>query len=431
MSGEWLAAAVAEDGWRPALIAGGEDFTFARLAAAVTERRASWDIGTRAPLVRVGDATFDTLLDLYAAIDAQRPLILQHPRWPEAERQRYLDTLGSWPPWAAELEGEESILAVLPTSGSSGRPKGVALSRRAFRAAAAASAASLGWRDDDRWLLSLPLAHVGGLSILVRCLLARRCMVVGDVRLETADLMRAVDRHRITLLSLVPTQLVRLLDAGWDRPGFVRAILLGGAAAPPSLIARAAERGWPLLRTYGLTEACSQVATQTRAGAGVGLVAGVRARCVEGLLEVAGETMMTSYLPSPTAGAGLDAGGYLRTGDLAELADDDTLRVLGRADDVIVTGGENVHPQEVEAAIGEHAAVRAVAVFGLPDAEWGQQVAAAIVAEPALDLEQLRKFLRPRLAVFKLPRRLFALDELPLTASGKIDRRRLRESLGL
>src|SRR6185437_8373891 len=148
------------------------------------------------------------------------------------------------------------------TSGTTGRPKGAVLSRRAFVASAAASAANLGWRDDDRWLVCMPLAHVGGLSILTRCLAAGRTVVL-EPRFDPDAVLAAIDRERVTLLSVVPTMLTALLE----RPAAsalsrLRALLLGGAAAPFSLLETCARRGIPALATYGLTEACSQVTVQ-------------------------------------------------------------------------------------------------------------------------------------------------------------------------
>lgn len=456
MSGEKgllsIAAAAAEVGDAPALWSAGVRVTYAELAARVRERLGRRPWGPDEALVLVGESTVETIVAILAAIEAEAPLFLLHPRWPPRERERYLRDLGlpplpegageagsSWPAAAPRPgEGADRILAVLPTSGSSGRPKGVALSRRAFHAALAASASILGWRPADRWLLSLPLAHVGGLSILLRCLAARKTTVLADSggRFEPAAVARQIDRDAISLLSLVPTALRRLLDLpGWQPPRTLRAILVGGAAATPSLLARAAARGWPCLLTYGATEACSQITTQSepRTGGGCGRpVPGVEVRLDgDGRIAVRGPNLLSFYLPSGDSGK--DAEGFFETGDLGSWNAEGELAVLGRGDDVIVTGGENVHPLQVEAALEELPEIAAAAVFPLPDEEWGQIVAAALVPASALaglpELQALREKLRPSLPPYALPRRTFSVEALPQNSVGKIDRRALGAGL--
>jgi O-succinylbenzoic acid--CoA ligase len=338
-------------------------------------------------------------------------------------------------PHLVEIPDDERPLAVVATSGTTGRPRGVVLSRRAFAAAARASAENLGFHENDRWLLALPLGHVGGLSILTRCLFARRALVLPrhEGSFDPAALAQTIVDAHVTLLSLVPTQLARMLEAGWRAPASLRAVLIGGARAPSVLIAEAVERGIPAVTTYGLTEACSQVTTQKLAelaepGAGRPL-AGVELRVVDGEIQVRGATLMTGYHPAELHPDPRISGGWLPTRDLGFIDDDGRLHVLGRKDDVIVTGGEKVHPAEVEAVLERCPGVRACSVFGVDDDTWGARVAAAIVLEPgrserdvALDAHVERE-----LAPFKRPRLLAWLDELPLTASGKLDRRALHQ----
>ncbi|RYE85779.1 MAG: hypothetical protein EOO75_16555, partial [Myxococcales bacterium] len=164
---------------------------------------------------------------------------------------------------AGDRAGDRAPAMVMYTSGTSGRPKGVVLSRRAFVAAAAASAERLGWGDDERWLLCLPLCHIGGFSILTRCLLGRGAVVLATGGFRPDAVLDLIARHRPTLLSVVPTMLHALLERDHDgRLASLRAVLVGGAAASPGLLARCAARGVAALTTYGLTEACSQVTTQ-------------------------------------------------------------------------------------------------------------------------------------------------------------------------
>lgn len=329
--------------------------------------------------------------------------------------------------WSAPPD-DERPLVILYTSGSAGRPKGVILSRAAFVASAAASAANLGWRDDDRWLLCMPLAHVGGLSIVTRCLLARRTLVLRPAaRFDPAALLAALVEDRVTLVSLVPTMLARLLELPGFPPAHMRAVLLGGAAAPPPLLRAAAARGVPVLTTYGLTEACSQVTTQRLGtppdpahGAGPALP-GVTLRIVAGQVQVRSPALLTGYLHQ--AQSPLTADGFFPTGDLGALDEQGRLHLRGRASDLIITGGENVSPWEVEQALLRHPGVAAAAVFGVADPLWGELVAAALVARAApVPDGELEALCRAELAAYRRPRRVAWLDALPLLANGKLDR---------
>ncbi len=386
-----------------ALVAGEGRFTFEALArlAAVPPAR---------PVV--AEPRVETVVALLAALEARRPFLPLHPAWTQAERRRYLEALGD-----GKLPPETAL--VVPTSGSGGRPKGVLLSEAALVASAEASSANLGWQEDDRWLLCLPLAHVGGLSVVLRCLLARRAVVLLP-RFEPHPFAEAVRCHRVTLTSLVPTQLRRLLEIDWRPPAHLRAVLLGGASAPPELLRTAAERAIPVLTTYGATEMASQVTTQRYGtppdpsqGAGPPLP-GVKLRIAEdGAIEVDGPMKMLGYAGAPPAR------GWLRTGDLGRLDAQGRLHVLGRADAMIVSGGENVHPEEVEAALLAHPKVRGACVVGLPDPEWGQRVVAAVEADGRPDLAG---FLRERLAGHKRPKAYHFVAALPRTPSGKVAR---------
>ena len=416
-----------------------------------------------APLAVVGHPRLSAVATILAAVEAGVPVALLHPRATERERGGEIERLkprtvvdpereapgiapadeedaGPAPP-ASAVPHREAPLAVVSTSGSTGEPKWVVLSRRAFAAAAAASEANLGWRADDRWLLAMPLAHVGGLSILIRCWLARKTVVLHDApRFDPEEVAGVIARQKVTLVSLVPTMLHRLLalSPSWQPPRRVRAILLGGAAASPALLAEARQRRWPVLTTYGLTEACSQVATQpygslsdkTAPGElGCGPpVANTEVRIDEGgQILVRGPQLMRGYLGQRP----LAPGAWLATGDLGRLDREGNLHVEGRLGDRIVTGGENVDPLEVEHTLIEHPGIAAAAVVGLPHEEWGQMVAAAVVLDAeATDLPgDLGAHLGSRLASFKHPRRWAVVDALPVNASGKPDRRALERSL--
>lgn len=402
---------------RPALVDDAATLTWTELADEVVPR--ARDLEGQRAVVLAPRADRASVVALLAAIEAGVPAVLLHPRLTDTERaaQRAL----------AATDLDPATLAVVFTSGTTGRPRGVELSRAAFAAAARLSEANLGWRDDDRWLLCLPPAHVGGLSIATRCLLARQAIVLAPAS-DPDTLVEAIARHRVTLVSLVPAQLERLFAArpAWRPPPQLRAVLLGGAAARPALVAEAVRRGVPLRVTYGLSEACSQVATQGEHDPPGTLrpLPGVEVRVVDGVIEVRSPALLSGTLPRGAASVGGD--GWLRTGDRGLLRADGTLVVLGRADDVIVTGGENVDPLEVENVLDACPGVARALVFAVPDATWGQLVGAAVVPDGTRDAAELARevaaFAAGRLAPHKRPRRLACVDELPLTAAGKPDR---------
>ena len=352
------------------------------------------------------------------------------------------------PAAAASLPGDtvdaDATLAVLFTSGTGGRARGACLSWANFAASAKAAAERLGPAVSGRWLVCMPLFHVGGLSMLTR-----NVLLGGPLRLlprfEVAAVSDALDAGDIAAVSLVPTMLSRLLAHRGKRPApaGLRVLLLGGAAAAPELLTRALGAGWPVCPTYGLTEATSQVATVApgdRAAAQAAALAplpGVELRIlaegrevqpgVVGEITVRGPTVMRGYFNDPAATARVLSDGWLHTGDLGLMDADGRLQVLERRDDLIVSGGENVYPTEVEAVLLQHPAVADAGVAGLPDADLGARVVAWIVREPgaAADPADLMRFCRERLAGYKLPREFVFVESLPRNAAGKLERRQL------
>jgi O-succinylbenzoic acid--CoA ligase len=346
------------------------------------------------------------------------------------------------PPTTRDLD---AAFALLYTSGTSGRPKGALLTHRNLLASAEASARHLELRGDDRWLACLPLYHVGGLSILLRCALGGIPARLHE-RFDAVELSRALDDERITFVSLVPTMLQRLLDARGERPAppWLRCVLLGGGPLPAPLLERAARLGFPLAPSYGLTEAASQVATlrpgeaANPAGAGLQPLPGTELRIVDprgralpigepGEIQVRSATVMRGYWKLPDETRRALAGGWLHTGDVGALDAHGRLTVLDRCSDLIASGGENVYPAEIEAVLLEHPDVLEAAVAGVPDAEFGERPAAWIVARPGSDPthESLARFCRTRLAGYKVPVRVERIGTLPRNASGKLLRRQL------
>jgi o-succinylbenzoate---CoA ligase len=315
--------------------------------------------------------------------------------------------------------------AVVTTSGSTGAPKGVVLSHDALLASARATADRIRQTGEDRWLCCLPLSHVAGLQVLIRSRLIAREPVLHP-GFDPAAIGGTAATGDATLISVVPTMLGRLLDAGVDVSRF-RVILLGGAAAPRELLARAHAAGARIVQTYGMTETCGGCVYDGVPLDGVEVQVGA-----DGRIRIRGPVLLDGYrAPDEQAGIGaapLDADGWFVTNDLGEWVDS-RLAVLGRADDVIVTGGENVVAGQVEAVLAEHPGIRHVAVVGREDADWGQRVVAVVVpaGEPPT-LEELRAHARALLPRPALPQGLELVAALPLLESGKIDRSALRDA---
>jgi O-succinylbenzoic acid--CoA ligase len=300
------------------------------------------------------------------------------------------------------------------TSGTTSAPKPIRLTYGNWLWSALGSAVALGVDPHERWLCTLPLSHVGGLSILLRSAIYGTTAVVHE-RFDTDRVLAELRRpDGPTVVSLVPTTLARLLDAGLERPPALRWALLGGAPLPPALLQRAAAAGVPVAPTYGLTEACSQVAT-----------AGVPLFCTRVELDGPdGEILVSGPTVSPDAAT--DEHGRLHTGDLGAFDAHGALRIVGRKADTIVTGGENVAPAEVEAALLAHPAVADAGVFGRPDPEWGEAVTASVVLRSPAEPQELREWVAGRLARFKVPKAIEPVAELPRNPSGKLLRRELR-----
>jgi len=335
--------------------------------------------------------------------------------------------------------------AIIHTSGTSGRPKAAILTYGNIFRSAQASAQKLGKLQNERWLCVLPLYHVGGLSIILRSLIYGSAVEFG--RFDAGETNRVLSDNPITLVSLVPTMLKRLLDAKtgpWNPR--LRLILLGGEAPSTELLTRCAAENLPIATTYGLTETASQVATALselvyRKPGTVGKpLMGTQARIVDeggdeaaanvlGEVLVKGGTVMRGYYREPGATAKALRDGWLHTGDIGYLDEDGDLFILQRREDLIVSGGENIYPAEVEDVLRKHPAVAEAVVLGLTDAQWGQRVAAVIEtrAGQSATVEEIRAFAREQLAGYKIPRQITFVAALPRTASGKVQRREARK----
>jgi O-succinylbenzoic acid--CoA ligase len=417
-----IRAAAREAGNAIGLRIGDQTYRFADLAQLAEKHLTALRSLGQAPTTLVAANTLDTLVMLYALLEARRPVLLLHPKLTTAERAVELAATARA---AATLPDDAA--AILYTSGTTGHARGAVLTRAALLASAQASSANLGWQDDDCWLLAMPLARVGGLSIVTRSLAARRTVALAP-SFDAARLPQWIEDHRVTLLSLVPTMLVQVLDAHpeWRPPAHLRVLLLGGAAASPQLLERAAHRGVPIVITYGCTETCSQVVATPYArrfdtaacGAGRPLP-GAKVRVDGGRIQVRGPMRMAGYLGEPP----LEPDAWFDTGDLGEFDADGYLHLHARRADLIVSGGENVYPAEVERVLEGCPGVQAAGVFGLADETWGQVVAAALVTGPrSPGDDELIDYLAARLASHKRPRWIGVVQSLPVTQAGKLDR---------
>ncbi len=335
----------------------------------------------------------------------------------------------------------DAMQSIVFTSGTTGKPKGAQITFGNLYHSALASAERLGAAREDRWFCPLPFYHVGGLSIIFRSAIYGSSIVLPEAT-STEGIIKGLHDSQATMVSLVPTQLYRMLEAGFEPPPSLRLILLGGAAATPELIARCIEKNLPVALTYGLTECASQVATatpdQVRAKPGtVGKpLSGTTVRVVDaegynqppgeyGEIVVSGATVMKGYLGQPPTNA------TFHTGDIGYLDADGDLWIVQRRSDLIVSGGENVYPVEVEEVLRQHPAVEDACVVGLPDREWGQRVAAMVALRKGQTLSEaaLIAFSRERLAGYKQPRKIVFVDELPQTASGKVQRAKVKQQM--
>jgi O-succinylbenzoic acid--CoA ligase len=439
---DWLAAAASRSPDSVALIEDdGAPVTYGELdelaARAVGQLHRSFDL---VPADLMGFAPFSPKRELLAAIWATWRLgaaaMLVDPQGPVLTGGS-VGTQGRWgvPAFVTNLQitadpirpgaapQADQLHTVLLTSGSSGEPRPVRLTHGNVAAAVTASQNRLGNTFADRWLLALPIHHIGGLSILWRSAAAGGTVVVHD-QFDAGRVAGAMRDGAVTIASVVPTMLYRILQAEPGPYEGMRAVLLGGAGADRELVETALNAGLPVLQTYGLTEACSQVATVVpgtaraalgTAGPPLAEMAVTIAGDQTGEILIDGPAVSPGYLGEP------DRTGPHRTGDVGYRDEAGRIVIVGRSDDLIVTGGENVYPGGVATAISRHPGVARVEVTGVPDPEWGQLVAAVVVADESAQAE-LEQWSRRQLVRHEVPKRWIFVDSLPLLGNGKVDR---------
>src|SRR3954454_15579868 len=398
---EWLTSAARARPEHPALVADGRSLTYAELdaaAARAARRLAGLGVaaGDRVATTLPAGVAFAELLNALPRIGAV--LVPLDPRLSVRPDARLvvdspLDGAEADVPLRRAVDPDE-VHSVIFTSGTSGEPKPVELTYGNHHASALASAERLGVEPDDRWLCPLPLFHVGGLAVLLRSAIYRTTAVLHD-GFDAERVRGELERGDVTLVSLVPTMLDRLRKAGLGKSPRLRAALLGGGPIPEELLAWARDVGFPALPTYGMTETASQIATAERPEKAARPLPSVELRIGD-----RGEILVRGRM---VAAGALSPDGCLHTGDRGRL-DDGLLRVEGRLKELIVSGGENVSPVEVEEVLLSHPAVRDAGVVGVQDPEWGEAVTAFVVLDG--EAYDLFEWCRDRLAAYKVPKRI-------------------------
>ena len=320
---------------------------------------------------------------------------------------------------------------ILFTSGSTGHPTAVLHSWASHLYSAKGANANVPLQAGDRWLLSLPLYHVGGLAILVRCALVGAAVAVPD---RDASIAKAAAPTGATHLSLVPTQLRRLLDARQGRaPGRVRAVLVGGGPIPSGLLRRGADRGWPLHTSYGSTEMASQVTTTSPGASRADLQTAGRPLphrrvriAEEGHIFVAGPPLCMGLIEGGTLRDPRENGWY-PTGDVGHFDAQGRLHVQGRVDRQFVSGGENIQPEAIERALEQIDDIERAVVVAVPHETYGHRPVAFVRAQGPLRPEAWRRTVSTSLPKFKLPDAIHALPDAAVDDSLKVDHEALRQ----
>jgi len=437
---DWLAQRSQSCPERTALIADGTEVTYAELEAEATwvaRRLIAHGVRRGSTVAMTMHPRREQVVMVHALMKVGAVLLPLGPRLSSEERAAViaaeepavdLDDAGELTQTEADLPllGEhdmDDVASHVMTSGSTGAPEPIGLTYGNFLWSAVASAFNIGVEPEDRWLCCLPLSHISGLSIVMRSVIYGTAAVVHE-GFDVDRVAESLERDRITVVSLVATTLSRLLDAGADLSG-PRALLIGGGPVPEEALEEALGRGATVVQTYGLTETCSQVTTLAPADARRKLGSAGRPLLTTHLRILDGEILVQG----PTVAPGrADADGWLHTGDLGRIDEEGFLYVEDRMDDLIVTGGENVVPAEVEKVLLRHPEVADAAVVGREDPEWQQAVTAIVVLQDGSEVspDELRRHCAESLACYKVPKRVELAAALPRTPSGKLMRRALR-----
>ncbi len=350
--------------------------------------------------------------------------------------------------------GADDVALIMYTSGTTGRPKGAMLTNGNLWWNNVCALLTMDFSQDDVSLNSAPLFHIGGLNVTTLITLMKGAHLVLHKQFDPGAFLTDVAKYRVTTHFAVPAMLLFVSQhpafAGADLAS-IRNIVVGGAPVPESLLRLYMSRGILVLQGYGLTETSPMVtfltpewALEKLGSAGKPpLLTDVRLTAADGSIVteprgrgevcVRGPNVMAGYWQLPEATAVALEGGWLHTGDIGYFDEDGFLYICDRVKDMVISGGENVYPAEVENVLYRHPAIAEVAVIGLPDETWGEAVVAVVALKPGaeLSLEALQAFAEPQLARYKIPRRLEIVDALPRNSTGKVLKFDLRSKLGI
>ena len=364
--------------------------------------------------------------------DRQEALIV-HGNSLDLARHAYACSLKNRPFWPVDrnhcpsnaLPAPATAL-IISTSGSEGAPKAVQLTNRNLATAAAAANQRLPLQPGDLWLACLPLYHIGGQAILWRCAEAGATVLLHE-GFDASKVADDLSNKPVTHISLVPTMLARLLEIGAKPPPSLRHAIIGGAALSMALYERAKAAGWPLNPSYGMSESSAQIATWVESDGPwheglVGTALGENETSLneDGRIQIRGPQIMAGYLGEETR----NPNDWFTTGDLGKIDSNLRLTVTGRADDMLISGGRNVHPSEVESCLAACPGIQDVAITALPDPVWGDLIVALVVASSSQ--QNIEEFANRHLHAAARPRRIIHLASLPRNASGKLERSTLR-----
>ncbi len=438
------------------------------------------DLGKFSALAFSACPSVERIALLLACFDSGIPAVLLHPRCSEAEHNDFLSLFAQRDFLQKGIYGIvdsglqefpqvelEKIAILLATSGTTGKPKAVCLSKRAFVASFAAHCEIYPWQENDRWLLCMPFAHIGGLSVLTRCFLAKKSVVLFQKpSFSPSDFVDCVQKNSVTLVSLVPTMLARLVAEKIHAPKSLRLVLLGGGACHEKLWLEAKKLGWKIATTYGMSETCSQIATdhliiqneikeelnynkyhkeqggqspltlrnpkiqtlrnletsKTSSCGRLFVLPGIKIKTsAEQEICVRGKILFSGYFQNGKLVLGIDREGWFKTRDIGEILPNGEIRLCGRKQDIIISGGENIFPTEVEALLNNLPHIWRCCVFGVADKIWGEAVAAVVVTDfPQVVLQEISQI---PMAGFKKPKFVAFCSDLELPT--KINRQKL------
>lgn len=416
-----ISAAASERAEAPAVIDHGKVISYRELLELV--RQKDKELDDSVPYHLTASPCLDTIVSVFALLERKQPILLFHPGLTDYEKRVLAESVAH-----IDQKLPEDAAVILFTSGTTGLPKPAVLTRRALIASAEASRGNIPLNHDDVWLLSISPARIGGFSILTRSLAARSAIALGP-RFKVEAYLRTMEEAKITYSSIVPTMLMKVFDEAPDwRPNpRLKALLVGGAPTSAKLKEEAEKKGIPLIMTYGMTETASNVVTtpfslRFHKTEGSGRInPGVELESRDGHIFVRGDMLMSGYWGRKP----LEKGEWFDSGDIGEVGEDGFVRIFARRTDMIISGGENVYPAEVEEALERLPSVKNALVLGKPDETWGSIVTALLVPRDKDQIpkaEDIVKALEPYLAAYKSPRRIAWVEELPKTSAGKPNR---------